>query len=364
MRVAVLGAGAIGFGGAAFLSERGHDPVLWSPSGRRTVELAVGKPLIATGALEGTFTPRVAGSCEEALADAQAIFVALPANGHRAVFDAAAPHIRPDQTVIISGHLSFGALYLSRKLAERGISAPIAAWGTTVTTGRQRSLTEVNLGLRAKVDVATVPAKAAEDGLAVCRELFGDRFVPRADLLAIAVSNLNPQNHMGIALLNLTRMEKGEDWGQNANLTEALARLLDALDGERLAIARAIGVQVRTILEHYHLSFGVPMGTMDEMSRFIRQRGDGVSGPKSLDTRYVLEDVPFGLVPTERLGRLVGAPAILHESGINLLCAIYGRDFRAENDLLPALGIDRLTLDDLRALCLDGYGSQGFETPT
>ena len=44
MRVAILGAGAIGFGGAAFLSERGHEPILWSPSGKRTVELAAGAP--------------------------------------------------------------------------------------------------------------------------------------------------------------------------------------------------------------------------------------------------------------------------------------------------------------------------------
>ena len=73
----------------------------------------------------------------------------------------------------------------------------------------------------------------------------------------------------------------------------------------------------------------------------MHQRGDGTLGPTNLDTRYVLEDVPFGLVPTERLGRLAGAPAVLHESGINLLSAIYGRDFRAENDLLPALGLER-----------------------
>jgi opine dehydrogenase len=97
------------------------------------------------------------------------------------------------------------------------------------------------------------------------------------------------------------------------------------------------------------------MGPVGEMSRAMHQRGDGTLGPKSLDTRYVLEDVPFGLVATERLGRLVGAPAILHESGINLFSAIYGHDFRAENDLLPALGFDRLTLSDLRALCRNGY---------
>src|SRR4051812_48232097 len=136
MRVAVLGAGAIGFGGTAYLISRGHEPIIWSPSGGRTVELAAGKPLVATGALQGDFRPQVAASCADAVASADAIFIALPANGHRLVFDAAAPHIKAGQTVIISGHLSFGALYLARKLADRGVKAPIVAWGTTVTTGR------------------------------------------------------------------------------------------------------------------------------------------------------------------------------------------------------------------------------------
>jgi opine dehydrogenase len=160
---------------------------------------------------------------------------------------------------------------------------------------------------------------------------------------------------MGVSLLNLTRMEKGEAWGQNENLTEAVGRLLEALDAERLAIAGALGVAVRTIREHYHLSFDVPMGSVGEMARAMHARGDATLGPTSLDTRYVTEDVPFGLVPTEQLGRLVGAPAILHESGINLLSATYGRDFRRENDLLPPIGFDRMGLDELRTLCREGW---------
>lgn len=356
MRVAVLGAGAIGFGGAAYLAQRGHDPILWSPSGRRTRELAAGEPLAATGAVVGTFRPRVASSCAEAVSDADAVLFALPANGHRLAFDEAAPHMKEGQTALISGHLSFGALYLSKRVAERGIAVPIVAWGTTVTTGRQPSLREVHVGnLRAKVDIATLPASAADQGRSVCEALFGDRFVPRADLLAIAVSNLNPQNHMGIALLNLTRMERGESWGQSQNLTDAVGRLLEALDAERLAIAAALGVAVRTIREHYQLSFNVPPGSVGAMARAMAERGDATLGPKTLDTRYVLEDVPFGLVATERLGQLACARAILHEAGISLLSAIYGRDFRAENDLLPALDFDRLTLPDLQTLSRDGW---------
>jgi opine dehydrogenase len=356
MQVAVLGAGAIGFGTAAFLCQQGHDPILWSPSGRRTASLAAGAALTATGAVTGSFRPRIAKNCAEAIAGATTIVLALPGYGHRAVMDAAAPHLRDGQTVIISSHCSFGALYLAKQLAKRGVHVPIVVWGTTVTTGRQKGDTEVNVGnLRKKVDIATLPRSAAERGLALCTELFGDRFVPRADLLAIALSNLNPQNHMGIALCNLTRMERGESWGQNEYLTDAVGRLLEALDAERLAIAAKFGLSVRTIKEHYHLSFNVPMGPVGEMSAQLHARGDGGSGPTTLDTRYVTEDVPFGLVPSAMLGRLVGAPAVLHESGIEIFSALYGRDFRKENDLLPELGLERLSVTALEKLAREGW---------
>lgn len=357
MRVAILGAGAIAYGGAAFLCREGHDPVLWSPSGGRARAIAAGEPLVATGSIEGSFRPRVASTCAEALSDAEAVLIALPANGHKQVMDAAAPHLRPDQTVIISSHTSFSGLYLAKLLAARGITVPIVAWGTTVTAGRQAGDAGVTVAVvRAKVDAAVLPVSAAGPALAVCRSLFGDRFVERPDMLAIALSNLNPQNHMGIALCNFTRMEKGETWGQNDNITDSVGRLLEALDAERLAIAAAVGHTVRTIQEHYHFSFHVPPGPVGEMSRAIAARGGGGNGPTTIDTRYVLEDVPYGLLPTVLLGDLAGAPAPLHNSGIRIFSALYGRDLAAENDILPELGIGGMSLEALKRLVREGWG--------
>jgi opine dehydrogenase len=128
--------------------------------------------------------------------------------------------------------------------------------------------------IRAKVDIASLPANGNEAGLVTCRALFGDRFAPRDDVIAIALSNLNPQNHLAIALRNLTRMERGEIWFQYANTTDAVGRLIEALDAERLAIADAFGVRVRTVREHFHLSFGAEHGPIGAMSRELAARGD------------------------------------------------------------------------------------------
>jgi opine dehydrogenase len=358
MRVSILGAGAVACGAAAYLAQAGHDVMLWSPSGKRTTEFAAGKALIAKGAITGSFTTRVASSCAEAIANADAVMLALPGYGHKPTFDAAAAHVREGQPIIISSHLSFGALYLSKLLAARGVRAPIIAWGTTLTTGRQANSTEVNVGtVRQKVDMATLPQSVIDQGHALCTQLFGDRFVIRDGLLAIALSNLNPQSHLGIALLNLTRMEHGEEWSQRGNITPTVGRLIEALDLERLAIAKSFDLSVKTVQEHFSLSYRLPIGGVSEMSQEMHRRGLGGLGPKTVESRYVLEDVPFGLLPTVLLGQLTGCRTTLHKSGIAIFSAAYGRDFTRDNDILPELGLEHMSLAELRQLMSVGYAS-------
>ncbi|MDF0601225.1 NAD/NADP octopine/nopaline dehydrogenase family protein [Psychromarinibacter sp. C21-152] len=354
-KVGLAGAGSIAFGTAAVLHERGHDPMLWSPSGAGTAELADGASLSATGAVETTFTPRIAVSAESLARDNDVLMITLPGYGHKTVMDAFAPHIEPRHRVIVSSHASLGAIYLAQLLAERGVAVPIIAWGTTICTGRRQSGTEVTVNtVRSRVDLCTVPAERSDEALSLCRELFGDRFQPRDGLLAISLSNLNPQNHMGIALGNITRMERGETWSQGQNVTPKVGRLLEELDQERLAIACALGLEVKTIFEHFHLSFHVPVASISEMNQQMHAQGNGGTGPATADSRYVTEDVPYGLVLTAALGRLTGRPAVLHEAGIRIFSAMYGRDFEAENEILQALDLDRYALDDLKRAAQSG----------
>ena len=92
MRVAVLGTGGVGLAMAALLCHEGHEPIVWSPSGGGTRALAEGAPLVASGAISGSFRPRVAQVCADAMDDAQCVVIAVPAYAYRAVMEAAAPH--------------------------------------------------------------------------------------------------------------------------------------------------------------------------------------------------------------------------------------------------------------------------------
>lgn len=82
--------------------------------------------------------------------------------------------------------------------------------------------------------------------------------------------------------------------GQFHHITPAIGRLLVTA---RLAIAKSLGLTVRTIHEHFHLSYDMPIGPLAEMMKPLAQPSTDVNGPITLDARYVTEDVPVGLVP-------------------------------------------------------------------
>jgi opine dehydrogenase len=65
----------------------------------------------------------------------------------------------------------------------------------------------------------------------------------------------------------------------------------------------------------------------------------------------VLEDVPYGLVFNAALARIVNADTSATDATVTLIATLYGRDFRAENPLIDALGLGAATRESLLARC-------------
>lgn len=356
MKVSILGAGAVGLAYTSLLSRSGHEVIILSPSSKSKRALSSGQALQATGRVSGAFSPRVAESYKDATDDAEVIIIAIPSTGMRRLIDDLTPCLRPGQVVVISSQSSLSALYLSKRLYEQGVIVPIVAWSTTMATARRTSPLTVSIDtLRSCIDVATLHDTEDGLGLSVCRALFGDVFRPLPDLLAISLSNLNPPIHLANALANFTRIERGEYWANYDGITTAVGRMIEALDLERLSVAQAYGLKVRTVHEHYLMTFsGITPGSVSEMAAQVHRRRNGPPGPTSVETRYITEDVPFGLVPVVQLGHLAGVKLPLHEAGIRVISTLVGRDLVQENDLLAEF-LDGVTVKELRSLLRDGW---------
>jgi opine dehydrogenase len=359
LKVAILGAGGVGLGMAALMSSRNIDVHLWAPSPIGVQTLLAGKPIVATGVVEGEFRASVNLDLSEAVEDAEAVIVAVPGNGHKALIDLLAPRVRKDQLIAISSHMSLSALYLSRQLSLCGVGSPISAWATTAIAGRRTNPGEVHIAsVRKHVIACTVRLEDNAAAAHLLTSMFGDVFEPASDVMAVTLANVNPETHLAVALCNLTRIEYGEEWGSYRGISTTVGRLIEGLDAERLQLASRFNLSVQTVQEHLHESFGLPLGSVAEMAaeQDIRRNGTPL-GPATLAHRYVTEDVPFGIVPLVKFGKIAEVAMPLHEAGLALISALYGRSFIAENDILPRLDVDKLNQRELLALCRKGYST-------
>jgi opine dehydrogenase len=349
MKIGIAGAGGIGYASAAWLARAGHDVALWSPRCDSAAALR-GAPLEAEGVLQASVRVAVATDAAELAHGAQVLLVAVPVNGHKAVMDALLPHLRSGQTVIVSSMSSLSSLYLFEQARVRDVDLTVASMGTTVLTARRSGPAQVRvMTRRSELGVSALPAKRSQQVLALCAELFGEVFVPQGNCLASALTNINPVAHGPLALFNWTRVERAEQWPQYHYMTPLVAGAILQLDGERLALARAFGLHVRTIEGHFAKSFGTTAPDLAGIAAELHAKRGGPPGPTDTATRFLGEDLPYGLAFNEVLGKLAGVEMPATQTVVRAGSLILGRDLARENDLIEPLGLGRETAAGLLA---------------
>jgi opine dehydrogenase len=354
MRLVVLGAGAVGPAAAVLAASRGHEVSLWSPSGAGTAGLV--DSIEAEGAVTGRVTLRVARDLPEAFRDADAALLAVPAYAFPALLPRIAEALPPHLPLLIAPAASLAPLALDALMARRGAPArraPIGAMATTPVTARRPAPGRVRVAaVRAAVDMAAVPADAAGEMGALATALFGHASPAAPHALHAGLANANPIIHAVLALTNVTRIERAEEWPQYGLMTPAACRMMEALSAERGALARSFGIEVLGLDESLHRANGVPIGPLAEMAAAIAVSRGAVLGPAAMETRYVTEDVPYGLAFYLRLARGRGIAMPVTEAVVTALETLWGRDLR-RNPLLDPL--DPAGLD---AALAHGFGRE------
>jgi opine dehydrogenase len=347
MKIGIAGAGGIGFASAAWLSHAGHAVCIWSPRGCTADGLRAG-PLRSSGVLETQARVEVADSAQALCGSADVLLLALPVNGHRAVMDQLVPHLRDGQAVIVSSMASLSALYLAETARTHGCDVTVASFGTTVLTARRDGPDQVRvMTRRPALGVSALPHSRTQAMLALCGELFGDGFSAHQNVLASALTNINPAAHAPLALFNWTRIERAESWPQYHYMTPSVAAVIEQLDAERLALARAFGLQVRSIERHFAESFSTTSGRLADIAAELHTKRGGPPGPTDMGTRFLSEDVPYGLVFCAALGRVAGVATPATQTVIAMASLVANRDFAAENDLIEPLRLKDETVSGL-----------------
>lgn len=339
MRIGIVGVGAIALAMAAWLRRDGHAVHMWSPRAAPDRGSAPA-PLVASGIIEARFQVMLETGPASLVEHSDVLLIAVPVNAHRTVVDALLPHLRHGLTVLVSSMASLSALYLFESACARGCDLTVASFGTTVLTARRTGPMQVHIMTRrAELGVSSLPSARQSSVLALCHALFGAAWRADAHALATTLSNINPIAHGPLALFNWTRIERAEAWPQYQYMTPRVAAAILQLEAERLALAQALGVQVRGIEQHFAQSFGTQAHGLAEIAAELHAKRGGPPGPVDVETRFLAEDVPFGLVFLMALGKVVALPMSATAAIAAAASLIVGRDFAAGNDLIEPLGL-------------------------
>lgn len=355
--VAVIGAGAGGSAAVVELSLAGHDVRWWNRNPATIAPLREAGGVRFEGVLgEGFARPAAfADELVEALDGAELAMICLPSLAHEAVANALVDARVACPVLLNPGHTG-GALHVAALFRGRDVEPPALVELSTLTyVARKPGPASVSItGKAGRVWAACLPG--GEEALELVRVLYPAAAAAR-DVIASSLANVNLVLHTPGAVLSAAWVEAtGGDFRFYVDaMTPGVARSIEALDRERLAVAAAFGHELPQLIEEM-----AAIGTVDDAEAVARcdtrtaiaggEANRLIRAPDSLDHRYYTEDFGYGLVPMLELARIGGVKVPYATALVEVASVLRGEHLCAAGLTAERLGLAGLDHDGVLAL--------------
>jgi opine dehydrogenase len=298
-----------------------------------------------------------------AVEGADVIIVVTGGNAQAVVARSLAPLVREGQVILLIQGNTGGSLIVRRALDDAGCRAdvdvaemdnyPYSCWRLAPT--RIRPIVR-----KRWLQIATFPGNRIGAIFPRLSPLFPEA-VAAPNTLYTGFTNANAMLHVANCVANAGRIESGDSYKFYAEgVTRAVARLYEAINAERVAVAAALGASVPTLADWFERVYGVRGATLVDTCQQLTYNSDGpyqaTGTPKSLDHKFITEDVPTGLIPMSALGAAVGVETPAIDALAELVRKMTGKDFAAEARTLERLGLSGIDGQQIRRVMDEGFG--------
>lgn len=361
--IAVLGSGHGGCAAAADLTRRGYRVRLHARREDRLKPLREAGGIIARGVHEGLVPIAVMTTdVAEAIDGADLIMLVVPSVAHTDYARALAPLLSPERPVFLNPGHTGGGLHFVHELREAGYRAPVMTCETVTLTYICRMEAPATVGIYSytrNLRFAAFPGAHAPALFQLVKSVYPE-IVLASSVLETALTNMNAVFHPPGMLMNAGWIEStgGNFLFYREGMTEAVGRMVSAVDAERLAVARALDVPAVPFLEAFYAAGLTTREAMESgsVARACRESAPNatIRSPASLDHRYVHEDVGYGLVPIAALGRLAGVATPAIDALICTLSRATGIDYATSGLTLDKMGLAGRTPASLATFLYEG----------
>ncbi|MGD9181182.1 MAG: NAD/NADP octopine/nopaline dehydrogenase family protein [Desulfobacterales bacterium] len=285
------------------------------------------------------------------------IIIGGSAHAHEPFSKALAHHFEDGQFIVFTSN--FGALRFHKWMKEAGVITrvtPVETISLLYATRASEPGVVACIGLKSKLPTAALPASRTAGFLEKIKPVF-PQFVAAENAWSASLNNLNPIVHPPMVLFNAGRIEAtgGKGWNLYADgATESVAKIMLSMDAERMAVLKLIsndGISIKDAFEIFYANYSLGKKTLSETLRQSPIHGHpAFPAPSSVDTRYINEDLPFGLVPWSSIGRAWGVPTPTIDAIIQIASIMLNVDYFQKGISAEDLGIQDMDPRDVKTL--------------
>lgn len=348
MKITILGAGNMGCANAADLTLKGHEVTLVKTSTamhNETIAYLQAHDNQITLWQEGNErTARVheITTSLDSIPDADLIYITTQTNVHEQLIQRIAPLLQDGQVILITPGY-FSTAYFLKHCPGKDLT--IVEGESSTIDCRINDEGVVRVGFRnVRNPVGVYPV----GNLARVKDKLDSmqfNYAYLANVIEAALHNPNLIVHTVGAIMSIPRIEKtkGEYCMYWEVWTPSVYRILEGLDNEKMNVLEHFGCER---LDYFNAcKFRNSLDDdMDAKAVFEEYAASPyrAKGPVVVDSRYISEDVPQGLVMLEALSKHLGLATPVCTALIEIATVALGRDLRAEGRTLERLGEENI----------------------
>lgn len=350
MKIAILGAGNAGCAVAADLTLKGHEVTLIKTSHALHDDnfdyLIQNSGEMTLDEFGDVKTAHIANVTRDisCVTGKDVVIIYIQTNFHESLIEKISAFLQDNQVLLINpGYLS--TAYVLKHCKKDVI---VAEAESSFIDGRIMKPGFFRVGFRnVRNPIGIYPSSRKKEAIEKLDQL-NERLVYVDSVIIAALHNPNLIVHTVGSIMSIPRIEKSR--GDFCLYHEAYTRdnictwnILEALDAEKTSIFGALGFEKMKYVDacKYRNSLDE---TIDAKEVFLDYASmeTRAKGPTKVDSRYISEDVPQGLVMLEALGRSMNIRTPITTALIEIASAALGRDLREEGRTIEKLGKENI----------------------
>jgi len=279
---------------------------------------------------------------EKAVKASRIIMIVLPAFAHAEIAQKISPFLQNGQIVVLNPGRTFGAFEFRKILSKNDCTADVivAETQTFIYASRSQGPAQALIHrIKDAVPLAAFPATGTKTVLEALKPYY-PQFIDGKTVLHTGMDNIGAIFHPTITLHNAGWIEAtgGEFQFYLEGVTPSIARVMEAIDRERVKIGAALGINLLSAIEWLKMAYDVEGEDLYETIR-TQEGYRGIKAPATINHRYINEDIPMSLVPMASLGNMLGIRVRGMESIIRLASIIRKKDYWQIGRTVENLGL-------------------------